>query len=72
MSNKKRSQYLCIMIPVCICIILIMINIIQYFSLYKVLNELYRICMESSGNENVVALVKYINNLEMDSLFTAL
>lgn len=70
MSNKKRSQYLCIMIPVCICIILIMINIIQYFSLYKVLNELYRICMESSGNENVVALVKYINNLEMDSLLT--
>ncbi len=41
---KRRIKILCIIIPVCLCALLIIANLIQYFHFYRVLNEIYETC----------------------------
>lgn len=69
MSKKKRNRNFWILIPVCLCAILVIANLIQYFYFYRVLDELYEICKKTSG-ENVSAFIGYANNLETNSLLT--
>ena len=69
MSTKKRTRSFCIIIPICLCTILIIANLIQYFHFYRILNELYEICRGTSG-ENALALMEFANNLETDGLLT--
>ena len=69
MSEVRRNRNFGIMIPVCLCAILVIANLMQYFYFYRVLNEVYKICKEVSG-ENALALMEYTNNLETDSLLS--
>ena len=69
MSEVRRNRNFGIMIPVCLCAILVIANLMQYIYFYRVLNEVYKICKEVSG-ENALALMEYTNNLETDSLLS--
>lgn len=68
--SKKKIKILCIIIPVCLCSILIIANLIQYFQFYKVLNEVYETCKKASDSKGALAFMEYANNLETDSLLT--
>ena len=66
----KRQKKLWIIIPVSLCVILVIVNMVQYFQFYKVLNAVYEICKESSDSESAIGLMKYAGNLETEGLLS--
>lgn len=70
-SERKTfffGKNLSIAIPICLCCILIITNLVQYFHFYKVSDAVYEICKKVSDAESMESLIAYANNLETSSL----
>ena len=65
---RFNGKSLYIIIPVLLCCILIIANMIQYFHFYRVSNAIYEICSHSSNESELKGLVAYANNLDTANL----
>lgn len=65
---RFNGKSLYIIIPVLLCCILVIANMIQYFHFYRVSNAIYEICIHSSNESELKALVAYADNLDTANL----
>lgn len=68
MDKNKRNQNIYIVVPICMCAILVIVNLFQCLQFYKVLGAIYKMCRDLSGTEKAIVLMEYTNNLETDTL----